>query len=131
MSTVAINTALTASSVANNSAAQAAAHRAKVDRCVVFESTFDAGKASVAEKQEYSSCVEVLYPQPVGESAVLLLKGSVLLVLLALVIGAVLGYRERDGLFPIVANAFMGAAIVFFTLVVLFLIYCGIAFLFS
>jgi hypothetical protein len=97
MSTTAINAGLTAASAANNAMAQQAAHRARVDRCVVFESRFEVAQASVAEKQEYASCVETLYPMPTTESETVLIKGCIAILLIAMIVGVVYGWRDgRD-----------------------------------
>lgn len=105
MSMTAVNAGLTAASAANNAMAQEAAHRARVDRCTVFESRFEVALASVAEKQEYASCVETLYPMPTTESETYLIKGCIVVLLIALVVGAIVGYRMERDFF----GAFMGA----------------------
>lgn len=131
MSMTAVNAGLTAASAANNAMAQQAAHRARVDRCTVFESRFEVARASVAEKQEYASCVETLYPQPTSEHGTYLIKGGIVVLLVAMVVGAICGWREhRD-----VSGSIL-AAIVFpiGTLAVMLtigLIAFGIGYLFS
>lgn len=131
MSMTAVNAGLTAASAANNAMAQQAAHRARVDRCIVFESRFDVARASVAEKQEYASCVETLYPQPLSDGAHFVAKGGVLLLLIAVIAGLIYGWREHrdiEGsllcglLFPLFAAA--GAFVVG-------LIVAGVGYLFS
>lgn len=131
MSMIAINAALTASSAANNAAAQAAANKARVDRCIVFESRFDAAKASAAEKQEYASCVETLYPQPISNEGIWLIKGAIVILILAVVIGGIYGYREfRDGA-GIFMGAILGPCLALVGMVLIAAIAVGIGYLFS
>ena len=97
MSMTAVNAGLTAASAANNAMAQQAAHRARVDRCVVFESRFEVAKASAAEKQEYASCVETLYPMPTTEGESQFTKACIVVLLIAMVVGIIYGWRtSRD-----------------------------------
>lgn len=131
MNTVAINAALTASSAANNAAAQAAANKARIDRCIVFESRFDAAKASTAEKQEYASCVETLYPQPISNEGIWLTKGAIMILLLAAVIGGIYGYRKfRDGA-GIFIGAIVGPSLALVGMLLIAGIFLGIGYLFS
>lgn len=95
MPMTAVNAGLTAASAANNAMAQEAAHRARVDRCTVFESRFEVAKASVAEKQEYASCVETLYPMPTPEGTTAVIKVGISILLVAMVVGLIYGYREH------------------------------------
>jgi len=105
MSMTAVNAGLTAASAANNAMAQEAAHRARVDRCTAFESRFEVAQASVADKHEYASCVETLYPMPTTEGETYLIKGCIVILFIALIAGAIAGYRsERD-----LGGSFMGA----------------------
>lgn len=130
MSMTAVNAGLTAASAANNAMAQEAAHRARVDRCTVFESRFEVAQASIAEKQEYASCVETLYPLPLSEGGTAVIKAGIAILLVAMVVGLIYGYREhRDVesslmcglLFPLCAAAIL----------VLGLIAAGVTYLFS
>lgn len=131
MSTTAINAGLTAASAANNVMAQEAAHRARVDRCTIFESRFDIARASVAEKQEYASCVETLYPTPTSEGETYLIKGCIVVVLLALVIGAVHGYKEFRDLSGAFLGSVMWAACSAGALIAIGLLIAGVGYLFS
>ena len=131
MSMTAANAGLTAASAANNAMAQEAAHRARVDRCTVFESRFEVAKASVVEKQEYASCVETLYPAPTTEGETYLTKGCIVVLFIALLAGSIVGYRsERDfsGLFMGAVGGVLLAAV---GLMCIGLIIAGIGYLFT
>lgn len=129
----AVNAGLTAASAANNAMAQQAAHRARVDRCTVFESRFEVARASVAEKQEYASCVETLYPQPsnLTESDTYAIKGLIVILLIALVVGAVVGYRDFEDVSGTILGAFCGVVFTATGMIVLVLLYLAFAYLFS
>lgn len=132
MSMTAVNAGLTAASAANNAMAQEAAHRARVDRCTVFESRFDVAKASVAEKQEYASCVETLYPMSTTEGETYLLKGCIVVLFIAMIVGFIISYRNNyhsfvDGLF----GAFFGVCFAAGGIFVIGLIIAGVGYLFS
>jgi len=131
MSMTAANAGLTAASAANNAMAQEAAHRARVDRCTVFESRFDVAKASVAEKQEYASCVETLYPQPTTETETYLLKGCILTLFVGLIVGAILGYRSERDLPGLGFGALAGVVFTAVGLMCIGLIIAGVGYLFS
>lgn len=131
MSTTAINAGLTAASAANNAMAQEAAHRARVDRCTVFESRFDVRQASVAEKQEYASCVETLYPQPVTETETYLLKGCVAALLVAMILGAIWGWKEDRDIQGVILFGFTFPLFVGVGMLVIGLILLGIGYLFT
>lgn len=66
--------AFAAVAVTQSAAAQEAAHRAKISECKVTESTFDAHISTVAEKINYSECINILYPQVINDSVTILLK---------------------------------------------------------
>lgn len=131
MSMTAVNAGLTAASAANNAMAREAAHRARVDRCTVFESRSDVAKASVSEKQEYASCVETLYPMPTTEGETYLIKGCIVVVLLALVIGAVYGYREFRDLSGAFLSSIIWAVCSAGALIAIGLIVAGVGYLFT
>lgn len=132
MSMTAVNAGLTAASAANNAMAQEAAHRARVDRCTVFESRFEVAKASVAEKQEYASCVETLYPMPTTDSETYLIKGCIVVLLAALIVGFVIGYRNSYGDFvDAIFGALFAACIAAVSIFVIYLVVYGIGYLFS
>lgn len=131
MSMTAVNIALTSTSAASNAAAQAAAHRARVDRCAVFESRFEVARASVAEKQEYASCVSVLYPSPVSEEGAVFIKVGIVILLVSMVAGLVYGYLQDRNVSGSILFGFLfplGAAMAIF---VIFLVAAGVTFLFS
>jgi hypothetical protein len=127
----AVNAGLTAASAANNAAAQSAAHRARVDRCTVFESRFEVARASVAEKQEYASCVETLYPMPVTEGETSLIKACIVVLLIAMVLGIIWGWRDsRDWEGPVLCGLMFPvfAALAMF---IIGLIILGVEYLFT
>lgn len=127
----AVNAGLTAASAANNAMAQQAAHRARVDRCTVFESRFEVARASIAEKQEYASCVETLYPMPTTDGEAYLIKGCIVVLLISLVIGVIWGWKEsRDFEGPILCG-FMFPCFAAIAMLVVGLIILGIGYLFS
>lgn len=131
MSMTAVNAGLTAASAANNAMAQQAAHRARVDRCAVFENRFEVARASVAEKQEYASCVETLYPQPVSQNETYLIKGCIVLVLIAVVVGAVIGWKEHRDVTGAILGSVFAAIFTVAGVLTLGLIAFGIRYLFS
>jgi hypothetical protein len=101
MSATAIAVMASTQSAAANSAAERAAHDARVARCTVTEATFNAGTASVQQKLNYAECIEFLYPQPSDEPLSMGSRASILAVVVVLVgatiAGAVYGWREdRD-----------------------------------
>lgn len=131
MSMTAVNAGLTAASAANNAMAQEAAHRARVDRCTVFESRFEVAKASVAEKQEYASCVETLYPMPTTESESQLLKGCIVVLLVAMVIGVVYGWKESRDAEGVILCGLMFPVFAALAIFVIGLIIAGVGYLFT
>lgn len=131
MSMTAVNAGLTAASAANNAMAQEAAHRARVDRCTVFESRFDVAKASVPEKQEYASCVETLYPMPTTESETVLIKGCIVVLLIAIIVGAVYGWRDHRDWGGALLCSVMFPVFAAVAIFVISLIAYGIGYLFS
>ena len=54
--------------------AQSAAHKARISQCKITIADFDAQTATVSEMQEYSDCVDVLYPREPSGDAIIALK---------------------------------------------------------
>lgn len=131
MSMTAVNAGLTAASAANNAMAQEAAHRARVDRCTVFESRFEVAEASVAEKQEYASCVETLYPMPTTEGATTVIKAGIAILLVAMIVGLIYGYREHRGVEGSLMCGLLFPMCTVGAIFVLGLIAAGVGYLFS
>lgn len=131
MSMTAVNAGLTAASAANNAIAQQAAHRARVDRCTVFESRFDVARASVAEKQEYASCVETLYPMPTTEGESQILKGGIVILLAAMVIGMIYGWKSSRDAEGVILCGLMFPVFAALAIFVIGLIVAGVGYLFS
>jgi len=127
----AVNAGLTAASAANNAMAQEAAHRARVDRCTVFESRFDVARASVGDKQEYASCVETLYPTPTSEAGTYIIKGCILALLFALIAGMIVGWKEHDGVGTILMTGIAGVLFTALGLAGVGLVIAGIGYLFT
>lgn len=83
-------------SAANNAAAQAAAHSAKVERCTVEVNSFDSALSTVAQKQSYADCVSTLWPQDLTSGDVLGIKVAIVVLLLSAFLGLLFGWKE-DG----------------------------------
>lgn len=127
----AVNAGLTAASAANNAMAQEAAHRARVDRCTVFESRFEVARASVVEKQEYASCVETLYPMPTTEGETYLIKGCIAVLFIALIVGAVYGWKSSRDAEGVILCGLMFPVFAAIAIFIIGLIIAGIGYLFS
>lgn len=130
MSMVVATAALTASSAASASIAQNAAREARKSACVVIESRFDPGVSSATEKQQYSECISLLYPEPVkfDEQSIMVSKGLVGIILICMVGCAIYGYKQGCEEW---IDAFLGAIFGIFVGILVIILLVAIGFLFS
>lgn len=97
MSTTSIvaTTAAINASVQSSVAAQQA-HEANVTACMGYMSTFKAQGATVQEARQYSKCVRLVYPEPVGFTVEISGKALVATCMLAVIVAILLGLYKRS-----------------------------------
>jgi hypothetical protein len=120
--------AFAGASAANNAMAQAAAHQAKVERCIVETGAFNPSTASTIQKQSYAECITTLYPNNFTGGEVLVAKVLIAILLIAMVVGAIRGWRE-DGVGEACLMGFAYAALASVAIGVAFLVLAGVAYL--
>lgn len=97
----------TAAITAANSASAARAHQARVTACHALMPDFRDVTATVEQRQAYSDCVDLIYPQELSAGGVFVVKALILAAFIGAIVGAVRG--ARSGSFGIVAMyGFMG-----------------------
>jgi len=132
---VATTVAITSSATASSAAAIAAnqAREARIYACKALDASYDPRVASVEQKQDYSSCMQVLYPEPsepLTSSELLAGKVVIGILLLAMVIGLVKGFRE-DGLPESLLLGLLYVGVTLMCMLALALSALGIKFIFS
>lgn len=104
---------LAATALAVSSQAMQAADEARRTACVTLLHGFSDAAASVAQKQAYASCINLLYPAAVSAIdwpwPVLF---GLALVPIGMIVGATIGWKE-DGFVGGVLLAFVGGGMVF------------------
>lgn len=125
----------TAIAVTAVAAATSAADDANRAVCAVKMENFVSKVATVAERIDYSDCVRLLYPNPMSDEMVNLLRVVVGLLLIGTLVGCVSGVWENWRYSGLVGRAVygmigaaVGAAVVFVVLLILFLVVMGIRF---
>jgi len=116
-------------SAANNAAAQAAAHQAKVERCTVEVSQFVNAGSDIDAKRSFADCVSTLWPDALSSGETTMIKIAIVLMFISLAVGVVLGWRE-DGVLGSVMFGLLAPTLVAVALAVIALIFVGIGFLF-
>ena len=114
---VAISTA--AAVQASSASAEAAAARiaAKRAECKADMIGFNNDVATVAQRQEYATCVEIIHPlpsEPPSAQDKLVVGSIAVYFLIAAIIGAYLCCKEIGGFLSLIYGAFVGAAVAFF-----------------
>lgn len=100
------------------------------EQCVLFVDGFDSNNSSIKEKQAYSSCIETLYPEPVSDTDILVGKACVSVLLVALVVGIVWGWKQDGVEGAVIFGLGVPGAITAFGLLLL-LVLAGVGFLFT
>lgn len=119
--------AITAIIAANN--ARESARR--TEECKIYVQGFDSKISSTAEQKYYATCVQLLNPEPVSETEIIVGKFCVASLLISFVIGLIVGWREEKSIPTALLVATMfPLALVCIGAVVIFIL-MGIAFLFK
>ena len=87
--------AMAAIAASNAAIAAQAAHEAEVAKCQIVIREFDSKNTTVGQAQEYSHCIDVVYPQPMSDSSVVALKVVFAIALIGMVAG-VLYVRQTE-----------------------------------
>jgi hypothetical protein len=128
---VAVGIAAGASAMSASNSAQIA--RIKREECELIVETYDPVGAPVIEMKEYAQCVNYLHPNPASDEVVFAGKIVVLILLLAFVLGLIVGIFKPDRYHDWVDRLFIkplcytGCA--FVIMIVVALIVVGISFL--
>lgn len=125
-----MSTSIAIASAANTQAliAQQQADRAAKMACEAMMPAYTHQGATVDQMRGYAECVSRLYPVPASGDELIALKVAVALLFIGVIGGAWAGRNDCEG--PIM-GAFMGFIGVLCVEFVLFLIFAGLAFLFS
>lgn len=81
---------------ASSTQAAVASARARRAECLFVTDRFDNVGSTVEQKQEYASCIGVLHPQPISAEGIGWIKAAIVLTLVFIVVGAIVGYRDRS-----------------------------------
>lgn len=127
-----VSASMAAVSAANASIAAQAAHRAKVSECKVIEHEFDSKIATVAQKNEYADCINVLYPQAMSSDMTIFLKVLFVTFLLSAIFGFIHEKNNNYGGFlDCILSAVMWGIAVPFLIVCTLGILVGVYWLFN
>lgn len=77
--------------------------------CKNFISIFNNSSSTIADKQYYSECINLIYPQPMAEMQIFFLKLLFFLAIVGLVIGLYKAYKKYNNEWiDYIAYGFMG-----------------------
>jgi hypothetical protein len=102
--------ALAAAASANSAVAAAQASQAARTACISYTQNYNAQHATITEAREYAACVNRLYPDPPTGAETLALKAAIVVVFLAMIVGAWVGWHE-DGPVGVFLGALLGACV--------------------
>ena len=121
--------AIAASSVAIQASQQA--HEAKLVACKAVVQTYDAAKATISDMQQYSDCVQALFPTNIFVS-VWVIKALIISSILGILFG-IWNAHKFDGyeVDTYVAKGLFGMIVAPFLLLILFCLLAGIEYLFT
>lgn len=98
-----------------NIQANAAQHTA----CVALLNSYNAQTATIEHAKQYAHCVTNVYPDPISNNGVSVIKGGIIAFFLFCIIGGIITYKMSD---EILAGVMIGAGAFFISLFVFFLI---------
>jgi len=89
-------------------------------RCEEVVQIFDSKNCTIGEALDYAHCINLVYPQPLADSMILVLKGAFVLALIGMVLGILYAKNEHEdidgyfmlALFGFFVSPFAAAAIV-------------------
>lgn len=88
------NTALIIASSTSSSIALKQSREAELHRCKAFIANYQSQNATTTQMQEYASCVQRVYPKPMTETDVLVLKAVLIVAFIGMVWCFIIARRE-------------------------------------
>lgn len=92
-----VSAGIAAGAAAQSAAATAAAAAAKKTACMSFVKGFQNDTATTAEMRQYADCVSTLYPNPLSDGSVWILKAAILIVFAGFIGGGIRGHFDSYG----------------------------------
>lgn len=123
------STSLLIISSAQSAAASVAAQEAARKACAALVRGYEHDKATPPEMRAYAECARLLHPSPMTGGEAVALKGAVLFMLVAMIVGVLYEFRAKDisdtWIGHIFGGLFIGFAVGFCLLGLLFLLWAG------
>lgn len=103
----------------------------RTEECKLYVQGFDSKISTIAEQKYYASCVQRLNPDPATENELLVGKACVLILLIAFLVGMIVGWKSERNIIDSVLCGSMFVVGLAVGVILLGLLVAGVMFLFS